>query len=484
MSSLNTTVQATSPSPFTPLTLGRPFDRAHASEQLSPVSVSEDGYAGSTSPAATASLARPTRPRPGSVEIQNPVVGKAEPPPRLVPGGKKSPIPLLTEADYFREARRVIESAKKGDIICVQMYEFENAATNGDHDAPKNAPGYADQQALLPALVEAAKRGVKVNVILDASKGKEGQGILNQPIADYLKKHAGDTGNMTVDFYPPETVNIDHAKQLIKLTPAGNGAYVVEEALGGGSNWGNHTPANDDGGFAVYQRDALGFAQIFFRDQAFCRGDRTSPPNPVNNTGMPVQWYVTAPKQQGGGSNSILQSKLSLLKQADGYDSEQFCLTHRGLLAAITPLGNKVRVRFDPNEQNVNKNALWTIRKAHGTAVWANTEMDPNMPGQKQHSKIDMYYKHGVPFAISMGTANDTNNGLESTFTRPNPKTGADEEHKTNHEIDVVFQRVTEGDYSTAPLIDAFKVKFDRDFKERSLDKPPDHLSGTEPGQF
>ncbi|CAN0266230.1 unnamed protein product, partial [Phaeothamnion confervicola] len=162
-----------------------------------------------------------------------------------IAGQLKSPVFLGTEQEYFHSARQLIENAKSGDRIALQMYEFENGATNGDKDAAKAAPGYADQQALLGDLTDAAKRGVDVDVVLDGSKHPKTKQLLNGPIVDALRQAAQQTGHITLDIYPANTVNIDHAKELLYMTPA-NGGYAVQTALVGGSNWGNHTPANDD----------------------------------------------------------------------------------------------------------------------------------------------------------------------------------------------------------------------------------------------
>lgn len=442
-----------------------------------------DGYAGTT-PEVKLDVAGRRGPRPGSLDTTNPVVGHAQPAPQLVAGDLKSPQFHGSEAEYFKEARRMIESAKRGDVLCLQMYELENEATNGGKYSARKAPGFADQQALLPALVEAAKRGVKVAIILDASRGKEGEGIRNAPIVDYLNKNAGSTGNMTVDYYPPESVIIDHAKELVHLTPAAFGKFAVLEAVVGGSNWGNHTAANDDGGAAFYGRDAVGPAQVFFRDLAFCRGDRTSPPNPASDDGTPVQWRVTAPRDEGGGSTGIRDAKIAETKQADEVWLNEFCLNHHGLLDVTCEKGKDAHARVDPNEFKVNNWGLWQIRKAHGQAMWANTALDPSMEGQKNHEKLDIYVQKGVPMSLTIGSANDTNSGLETTFTAPNRQTGQQEEHKTNHEIDAVVHRVTNGSYSTAGFLDAALTKTKKDLAERSLDKPPESLSGTSPGQF
>ncbi|MBS2040955.1 hypothetical protein JST97_38570 [bacterium] len=415
--------------------------------------------------------------------LDNPQVGQAAPAPRLTAGALKSPVFLGSEQAYFAEARHIIEQAQKGDTLAVQMYEFENVETNGDKDAAQNAPGFADQQALLPGLAEAAARGVQVEVVLDASKNPKTGELMNQPVADYLIAAGKKSGNLTLDFYPPNAVNIDHAKELIHLRPDGQ-AMAVQEALVGGSNWGNHTPANDDGGGAFYGRDAVGAAQIFFRDQAFARGDVSSPASPDQDPNAPVSWAVTSPTMCAGGSTGIKEAKLNLMQQADEIYLNQFCLNNSDLVAAAVAKGPAVHARLDPNEVHVNRDALTQIRQAGGQALWANTMMDANMPGQKNHEKLDVYVKDGTAFAATLGSANDTGNGLETTHYSPSSTTGKNTQRKTNHEIDAIVRRVQDGSYSTAAFLDAALAKTKTDLEQRSLEKPPSSLSGTAPGEF
>ena len=417
-------------------------------------------------------------------ELQAPEVGEPTAPPRIGAGELKSPVFLGTEAEYFKAARETIENAKPGDMLCLQMYEFENGATDSLDYAAKDAPGYKDQQALLPGLADAAKRGVKVNIILDNTWDSEKGEASNQPIVDYLDKHAGKTGNLQIDYYPSKSVNIDHAKELIHLTPGEEGEFLAQTALVGGSNWGNHTAANDDGGGAFYGRDAVGAAEIFFRDQAFCRGDESSPLPDTNDPHAPIRWHTTSPLAEGGGSHGILDAKMRLTKEASGVYLNEFCLTHKDLVDATAEKGKDAHARLDPNELFVNKNALWALRKAHGEAQWANTAMDAHMQGQKNHQKLDIYTdKDGVAFAATIGSANDTSNGLDTTHTVTS-RTGGHQTKKTNHEIDAEVTRYTEGSYSTAPFLDAALAKTKSDLEGRSLDRPPESLSGTRPGQF
>lgn len=435
------------------------------------------------------SATRSRQPAPPNT-MQNPQVGTARPTPALSAGTLHSPVFLGTEQQYFAEARHMIETARAGDTIALQMYEFENAATNGDKDAAKLAPGYVDQQALLPGLAAAAARGVDVDVVLDASKNPKTGALMNQPVADYLMAAGAKSGHLTLDFYPPNTVNIDHAKELIHMTPAAARGLAVQEALVGGSNWGNHTPANDDGGGAFYGRDALGAAEVFFRDQAFSRGDITSPAAVAAEASAPVSWLVTSPTACAGGSTGIKAAKLAAVAQADDVYLNEFCLNNADLVAALEARGSHVHARLDPNEGSVNRDALNRIRAAGGEALWANTLADPEMQGQKNHEKLDVYVRDGVPFAATIGSANDTGNGLETTHHSPSSTTGQPTLRKTNHEVDALVQRITtsemtpDGPYSTAGFLDAALSKTKTDLAHLSTVKPPSVVTGTTPGTF
>jgi hypothetical protein len=423
--------------------------------------------------------------------IQNPVVGKASAAPTLVAGPLESPQFLPDEASYFSNLAQLLKDAQPGDIVGFQMYEFESGLTNGLHDAPTEAPGFADQQQILPLMEAAAKRGVKLQGILDASMNKETHQMNNQPIVDWMQKLGEQTGNVTLDMYPPEVVNIDHAKQIFLARPTGQpNTYAVIKAMGGGSNWGNHTPANDDGGGLFFGRDALGNAQIFFRDQAFCRGDRTTPALPQQDANNPVQWAVTAPTAEGGGSTSIRDNKMAAIAQSDHVYLDQFVLNHHGLIAAL--MDHDPHARVDPNEEMVNKPGLQQLRQAGHEAMWANTAMDPvHFPAQKNHEKIEAYVKGNVAFLVDLGSANDSSSGLDTTHTSPSPSSGKPVEHKTNHEIDAFVKRVNTGEktasgatYSTEAFCDALLAKIKNDLATRSLQDPPSNLSSTAPGHF
>src|SRR5690349_16848457 len=88
-------------------------------------------------PGDSVQLTRARKARPNTLD--NPQIGQAAPAPTLTAGTLKSPLFLGSEQEYFAEARRLIEQAKKGDTLALQMYEFENVETNGDKDAAKNA---------------------------------------------------------------------------------------------------------------------------------------------------------------------------------------------------------------------------------------------------------------------------------------------------------------------------------------------------------
>jgi hypothetical protein len=459
----------------------------------------------STAATATATAStRPPKPNPNDPQVTDnkPIVGDVAAAPTYTAGALKSPVFKGTEAQYFKEALSIIQNAKPGDIVGAQMYEFQNAQTNPDSKGATNAPGYADQQALLPALAAAAARGVNVQVILDASKNEKTKELNNQPIIDYLKAAGAKTGNITLDLYPPNTVNIDHAKEIFHLAKGAGGSYTMDEALGGGSNWGNHTPANDDGGGAFYGRDAMGAARIFFRDQAFCRGDTTSAPDAPDDPNAAVQWHTTSPTAEGGGSTVIKQEKLDNIKQYPTLYSEQFCDNNPDLLKAEEGLGKGMHLRADPHEGPVNRPGITGIRASGGQAGWANTTLDPadgpgdpskssgDYPGSIQHAKLDINVDaNGVPQVLTIGSANDTGNGLETTHksdaeaASEAAQTWSTEEKsttkKTNHEIDVQVRRETQGNYTTATFLDDAYAKVKNDFTgNRILDSPPAGLNG------
>ncbi|MHB2020323.1 MAG: phospholipase D-like domain-containing protein [Candidatus Xenobia bacterium] len=449
-------------------------------EHREPATQQSESFSRGEAPDAATQLGRVARQRPATAEPQNPVAGPANPKPDYTAGPRQSPQFLGTEQQYFAEARRMLENAKPGDMVCLQMYEIQGGQTDPGVAGPNHAPGFQDQQALIPDLAAAAQRGVHVNVILDNSKDAKTGQPQNGPVQNYLKQVAKQTGNLTLDLYPEDTVQIDHAKELVYLKDNGQGGYTVNEALGGGSNWGNHTPANDDGGGAFYGPDAVGAADVFFRDQAFCRGDRSSPPNPAPTTG-PVQWLTTSPTAEGGGSTGILDAKLALTQQANSVYINQFCLNQPQVVSELEAKGANAHVRMDPSEESVNEKAFSGIQSAGGTATWANTVLDEaTMPGQKNHEKIDEYDNaQGQPFAATMGSANDTGSGLDTTH-----KGATGDEIKTNHEIDVKVQAVTDGDYSTVPFLQAMHEKNLNDLANRSTETLPRGLTGDRPGQF
>jgi hypothetical protein len=426
----------------------------------------------------TAKTPRPPKPNPNDPQVgdNKPIIGTSEAAPTYSAGALKSPVFKGTEAEYFHEALSIIQNAKPGDIVGAQMYEFQNAQTNPDSKGAPNAPGYADQQALLPALAEAAKRGVKVEVILDASKNEKTKDLNNQPIIDYLKQNAGDSGNLTLDLYPPQTVNIDHAKEIFHLAKGPGDSYKMDEALAGGSNWGNHTPANDDGGGAFYGSDAMGAARIFFRDQAFCRGDDDSAPDVADDPNAAVQWHTTSPVAEGGGSHVIKDEKLANIAKYPTEFSKSFCHNEPELLKAEEGLGAGMHLRDDGSEGRVNRPGVDAVRTAGGTAGWANTTLDPvHMPAQIQHAKIDLNVDaQGVAQAVTFGSANDTVNGLDTshkTTTADSSEASSawsTEEKsaagKINHEIDVEVQRQTHGSYTTTTFLDAVQAQMNHDF--------------------
>jgi hypothetical protein len=364
-------------------------------------------------------------------------LGQAQSPARLsadTTDRRRSPRYLGDEEQFFGETRSVIERAKPGDLLYLQMYEFENELTHGNTHNATGAPGYADQQAILPGLVEAAKRGVNVQLVLDESSSMSGQ-VPNKAIVKYLRKNAPE--NLTIDFYPKKEVNIDHAKELVHLSPKDDGSYEVQEAITGGSNYGNHTAANNDGGAAFYGGDALGAAVVFQRDQAYCR--RLAYETPALPEG-PVQWLETSKE-----SDAVREQMLELLRQCDTAWIQQFVLTHGDVMDGLKEKGTKAHVVLDSGWSTYDKEAEADMLAAGVNVVWSNPT-----GGAKMHRKEGIYLDaQGDFLAGQIGSANATAKGLNKSTSH----------RRANHEIVAFVRPYESAHYSTKPLLQGMLEK-------------------------
>jgi phosphatidylserine/phosphatidylglycerophosphate/cardiolipin synthase-like enzyme len=118
-------------------------------------------------------------------------------------------VQLVTGAQYFQTARKIIRESK--ETIYVMMFEM------GYYDAHPNTPS----NLLIKELIEAKKRGVKVEVILDVREGEDRTTKRNRHTGKILSE-----GGVSVIYDPLSKTT--HAKLMI---------VDGKLALVGSTNW-------------------------------------------------------------------------------------------------------------------------------------------------------------------------------------------------------------------------------------------------------
>jgi len=172
---------------------------------------------------------------------------------KTAPVGKTNVTTLIDGGQIFGKALNYIQNAKKS--IQVEMFEFQNKDDVGHHPygGAENVDGSKEQKQLYDAIIKKSQEGVKVQVILDASKwpaekskdGKKGNKFYNNL---EMVKRLIDAG-VDVAIYPRARqggTKIQHVKIL---------AIDGEKIIIGGENWGNHSPVNHDACVAIETQD-------------------------------------------------------------------------------------------------------------------------------------------------------------------------------------------------------------------------------------
>lgn len=333
------------------------------------------------------------------------------------PAGKdtfapQDPTTVTPEIDgkaIFTAAHDMLTNARSS--VELEMYNFDGApgqprSSGTDWNAIDKLGG-AEQTRLVGDMVSAARRGVDVRVILDASKKKTG-GIDNQATADYLKANGVKVLN-----YPPDTVNIDHVKLLV---------VDDNKALIGGMNWSYHSPANHDADVLVTGAGAARLRQDIFEPDVAISGGKPQnlPPGTISaiEKDHTIDPYTTAP-----GVSTIKDALINDINGArQTIHAEMFCLTDPVTVQALKDAharGVDVRMLLDPNEAKYSKMAAETLSAAGVPVRWYN--VDP-ATRQMLHAKWGTIDGQN----IFIGSANWTENGL-----------GGSTINKVNHEADV-----------------------------------------------
>ncbi|MCL5773230.1 MAG: phosphatidylserine/phosphatidylglycerophosphate/cardiolipin synthase family protein [Firmicutes bacterium] len=351
--------------------------------------------------------------------------------------------PDIGGKDIFTSADDMIASAKSS--IKLEMYNWRNKAVDGK-DGAVGAPGYDEQQKLLPLIVDAAKRGVNVQVVLDGSATPSGN-INNADMVAYLKKNGVQVLN-----YPANTVNIDHVKLLV---------IDGKDALIGGMNWSSNSPINHDADVRIDGPAAKNAEQIFDEDWAFSGGKATSNPTPPNNASSGnIKFITTAPPEENGGSSAIDKVLVDDINGAKkSVHAEIYCFTDSDVIQAMKDAkarGVDVKVIFDPSQARVNQKTYDDLASAGIGVKWYNSDMASH---QLLHAKWGVFDNQ----ELIIGSANWTGNGLTFDDKNPAPPVGG-QKRISNHEADVNIN-----DSATASV---FEQQFQNDWANNTRANP------------
>ncbi|MCL5774477.1 MAG: phosphatidylserine/phosphatidylglycerophosphate/cardiolipin synthase family protein [Firmicutes bacterium] len=349
--------------------------------------------------------------------------------------------PDIDGKDIFTAADDMIKSAKSS--IKLEMYNWRNKAVDGK-DGAVGAPGYDEQQKLLPLIVGAAKRGVNVQVILDASKTASGN-INNADMAAYLKKNG-----VHVLTYPADTVNIDHVKLLV---------IDGKDALIGGMNWSSNSPINHDADVRIEGPAAKDAQQLFDEDWAFSGGKAISKPSKNDVTSGNIKFITTAPPEENGGSSDIEKALLDNVNRAKkSIHGEVYTFTDPDVVKAMKDAkarGVDVKIIFDPSQAFVNKKAYDELKKAGIGVRWYDADTSKR---QLLHAKWGVFDNK----ELLIGSANWTHNGL--TCEDKTGSTSPGQKRLSNHEADV--------DIADTATSSVFEKQFQDDWANHTRAKP------------
>ena len=155
-------------------------------------------------------------------------------------------VQLVTDAQYFQVAQRIIKEAKTS--IHVMMFEM------GYYDQHPNTP----TNLLIKELIHAKKRGVKVEVILEAREGEDRTTKRNRHTGKILSE-----GGVEVIFDP-----------LFKTTHTKSMVVDGRLTLLGSTNWTYYALTNNHEVSVLVQSKELGKALIDYFNQVKSTGTK------------------------------------------------------------------------------------------------------------------------------------------------------------------------------------------------------------------
>jgi phosphatidylserine/phosphatidylglycerophosphate/cardiolipin synthase-like enzyme len=334
------------------------------------------------------------------------------------------------------------------------MYEIQSPEVNPHRSSPPGTPG-ADKQAKIAAnLIDLAKRGVKVKVILDNSYDDQKKEYHNEAMIEHLRSNG-----VEVITYPRTAAEISHVKLLIV-----DGKFAVI----GGMNWGNHSAVNHDACVLLEGDDVGNLAeQIFKVDYEFSGGDAATLPPHRTIPEERIKVLTTAPcGSPCGGNNEIYEQ---ILQRIDGAQhsivAQLFVLTdktvaqklkeaHERMIAAGTP---GVQILVDPGLYLKFKNCRKMVDQLHQDGVPIRFYKSNWADEQKLHGKWAVFDEQ----ELLIGSANWSKVGLQSNCPTNISFNSQNQFEKGNHEANVAIQ--------SKQLCKAFLRQFAYDWEKRSF---------------
>ena len=225
----------------------------------------------------------------------------------------------------FPTAHQMLTSARKS--VQLEMYEFENASLTGEQK-PVGVPGSAEQQQLMQDLADAAKRGVKVQVILDGSNQKNGTAH-NAEMSDFLKAHGVD---VLSPIRPTPSTLTTSSCWWWTASPPPHRRHELGRSFAS-------QPRCRRPGHGQASRDLQ--SQIFEPDWQFSGGTLAHPSAAASGDSL-ITPLTTGPSPENGGSNTILSTVIDQFNNAKKHAYvEMYTLTSQDVLDAMVAAKNR-----------------------------------------------------------------------------------------------------------------------------------------------
>jgi len=266
--------------------------------------------------------------------------------------------PLIDGGPIFSSAKDMIKSAKSN--IQVEMYSFTN-------------------KEMADLLCDEAKRGIKVQVILDPTSGSNsGQSGQNNEIIEQLKSSGVEVVTYPVD---EKKKQIDHVKLLI---------VDGKSVLMGGMNWGEHSPYNHDANLKIEGPEVNKYEKIFTRDWEKSGGKPFTPPPEAKEVAGGKSLVNSAASEIG--QTSIKPVIMRNIEKAEkSIHAEMFVLSDSDVINGLIDAHNRgvdVKVLLDPNGVSEgwspNGKTFKTLKKAGVPVKWYNVDTSTQ---EKLHAK-------------------------------------------------------------------------------------------------